>query len=118
MLQLGLGHPTDIVDHPVPSATGEASGATRETAEIDFRTRDRIAHDKAGFLEAFLVTIASIEHPRNRRGRNALIGTRRTDKVTRDRKSVVSGKSVSVRVDLGGRSTLHQKKNSEIRRHK
>src|SRR3546814_11050945 len=83
MLQLGLGHPTDIVDHPVPSATGEASGATRETAEIDFRTRDRIAHDKAGFLEAFRVTIASIEHPRNRRGRNALIGTRRTDKVTR-----------------------------------
>src|SRR3546814_11961736 len=37
----------------------------------------------SGFLEAFRVTIASIEHPRNRRGGNALIGTRRTDKVTR-----------------------------------
>src|SRR3546814_16399937 len=37
----------------------------------------------SGFLEAFRVTNASIEHPRNRRGRNALIGTRRTDKVTR-----------------------------------
>src|SRR3546814_20785021 len=94
MLQLGLGHPTDIVDHPVPSATGEASGATRETAEIDFRTRDRIAHDKAGFLEAFRVTIASIAHPRNRRG---------------DRKSVVKGKSVSVSVDLGGRRILKKK---------
>src|SRR3546814_15389363 len=32
----------------------------------------------------------------------------------RDRKSVVSGKSVSVRVDLGGRRTIQKKKKSDI----
>src|SRR3546814_12220033 len=31
----------------------------------------------------------------------------------RDRKSVVSGKSVSVRVDLGGRRVIKKKKNTE-----
>src|SRR3546814_16113973 len=32
-----------------------------------------------------------------------------------DRKSVVSGKSVSVRVDLGGRRTLKKKKKTKVR---
>src|SRR3546814_15237909 len=32
------------------------------------------------------------------------------DQLTRDRKSVVSGKSVSVRVDLGGRRIIKKKK--------
>src|SRR3546814_14229238 len=31
-----------------------------------------------------------------------------------DRKSVVSGKSVSVRVDLGGRRSIKKKKNTEV----
>src|SRR3546814_11622940 len=34
-----------------------------------------------------------------------------------DRKSVVSGKSVSVRVDLGGRSISKKKKETEYRNH-
>src|SRR3546814_12748706 len=34
----------------------------------------------------------------------------------RDRKSVVSGKSVSVRVDLGGRRIIQKKKSSSIQR--
>src|SRR3546814_15143199 len=39
-----------------------------------------------------------------------------SDKVTgRDRKSVVEGKSVSVRVDLGGRRTLKKKKKNRLK---
>src|SRR3546814_13094296 len=35
-----------------------------------------------------------------------------------DRKSVVEGKSVSVRVDLGGRRIIKKKKNERIKTHK
>src|SRR3546814_19870681 len=35
----------------------------------------------------------------------------------KDRKSVVSGKSVSVRVDLGGRRFLKKKKNAKTQKH-
>src|SRR3546814_15219556 len=43
-----------------------------------------------------------------RRGRRLRRGRRRTD-----RKSVVSGKSVSVRVDLGGRRIIKKKNNKQ-----
>src|SRR3546814_20356453 len=55
---------------------------------------------------------AAAESGRGRKGfRNAVL--RLADRVflrSRDRKSVVEGKSVSVRVDLGGRGILKQKK--------
>src|SRR3546814_16369739 len=41
------------------------------------------------------------------------VGPLRADPARLDRKSVVSGKSVSVRVDLGGRRTMQKKKNKK-----
>src|SRR3546814_15732510 len=44
------------------------------------------------------------------RGHRHLVGRARGDRTDRDRKSVVSGKRVSVRVALGGRRILKKKK--------
>src|SRR3546814_16426035 len=44
----------------------------------------------------------------------AVIGTGQPNPAPVDRKSVVWGKSVSVRVDLGGRRTIKKKKNQRI----
>src|SRR3546814_11060475 len=43
-------------------------------------------------------------------------GTVRPRRPCRDRKSVVSGKSVSVRVDLGGRRIIKKQKNKKTRK--
>src|SRR3546814_15216616 len=54
--------------------------------------------------------VRSARHPASRRGlRRALHRSQSLLAVT-DRKSVVSGKSVSVRVDLGGRRIIKKKK--------
>src|SRR3546814_16013217 len=45
--------------------------------------------------------------------RRSLGNQRQRLRPSRDRKSVVSGKSVSVRVDLGGRRIIKKKKNSQ-----
>src|SRR3546814_18205805 len=44
-------------------------------------------------------------------------GVARARRATRDRKSVVSGKSVSVRVDLGGRRIIKKKKHNKTAQH-
>src|SRR3546814_13533025 len=44
----------------------------------------------------------------------ALHGSRRAARTARDRKRVVEGKSVSVRVDLGGRRIIKKKTNTGI----
>src|SRR3546814_16965117 len=43
---------------------------------------------------------------------------RRDQQIPRDRKSVVSGKSVSVRVDLGGRRIIKKKKTQQHKQNK
>src|SRR3546814_14967136 len=53
--------------------------------------------------------LKAVEHERLGHVRAFGDGTRR-----RDRKSVVEGKRVSVRVDLGGRRNIKNKKNKEI----
>src|SRR3546814_17805100 len=69
---------------------------------------------------------ARARRPRSRRGRGPLHSTggqravpdlRRRDFARRDRKSVVSGKSVSVRVDLGGRRNLKTKRTTHYSTH-
>src|SRR3546814_15053755 len=70
--------------------------------------------------------LACLERCRHRRGRGRdleepVAGCRRQDLAVRgprtDRQSVVSGKSVSVRVDLGGRRILKKKKNKNTTEH-
>src|SRR3546814_14733147 len=53
--------------------------------------------------------------PRYKTGRVADFRSRFAQRLPLDRKSVVSGKSVSVRVDLGGRRIITKKKNTRKR---
>src|SRR3546814_13757732 len=56
--------------------------------------------------------IADDREPQRARGDHRILGYRA------DRKSVVEGKSVSVRVDLGGRRIIKKQKNNQTRNNK
>src|SRR3546814_13062276 len=56
----------------------------------------------------------SVGRPLRRRHSPPSPGRRHPCVADRDRKSVVSGKSVSVRVDLGGRRIIKKKKHTKI----
>src|SRR3546814_13734979 len=71
------------------------------------QTRVSTADLASGLFQGSHPAPAPLRHqaPRHRRRSASYVSGR-----SRDRKSVVSGKSVSVRVDLGGRRTIKKKK--------
>src|SRR3546814_17766529 len=69
-----------------PRANGPALPASLLVTQRAFEVRRALGHLVAGLPPKFLIELVA------------------------DRKSVVSGKSVSVRVDLGGRLTIKKKK--------
>src|SRR3546814_11566932 len=77
---------------------GQPEHALADIAQDQFRADRRDPGDERFAQEAFDMIFARIAEPAMRPHR------------ARDRKSVVSGKSVSVRVDLGGRGIIKKKK--------
>src|SRR3546814_15160097 len=77
----------------------------RSAGLLHLRRGDRIGAVIGGVIGAWPVVTGKPHAAERRIGRRAIGGP-----VPVDRKSVVSGKSVSVRVDLGGRRIIKKKK--------
>src|SRR3546814_20711383 len=72
----------------------------------------RFELDTAGMTTLIVDTFRALFQTRNRI--LEIRGTAPTDPAAEDRKSVAEGKSVSVRVDLGGRRIIQQKQTHNI----
>src|SRR3546814_11124357 len=113
-----------ISDWSSDVCSSDLIGALVQGARIDARegerTDERVVHDLEGEqrqrrrvrrLARIGLIIVGIDalNGRNVERRRQIVD----DRVEQDRKSVVSGKSVSVRVDLGGRGTIKKKQRSK-----
>src|SRR3546814_13331453 len=98
------------------AAVRAPNGNSRAAGKAHERPRDKHATDTAKQLQR-----AQREHRKEgKQGRAQAVGVvrRLTRGERKDRKSVVSGKSVSVRVDLGGRRIIKKKIKVEEDQHK
>src|SRR3546814_15211063 len=106
------GHTLSLHD-ALPICAGFAIGLNRrQWAFVHAQLGRRTARSGPGIVVA-VRTLARLRQGRARRTQGRPCHLERTRSRAIDRKSVVSGKSVSVRVDIGGRRIIKKKKSKQ-----